>query len=212
MHNGFVQVDKEKMSKSLGNFFTVREVLKQYPAEVIRYFLLASHYRSPVNYSEENLLSAQQALERFYTALRGLPEVSEKKLSLSDSVYEIFISRFNAAMDDDFNTPEALAVLFDLAREINRTRENDIQQAAKLAASLKYIAGEVLGILQQNPETFLRAGVDESEIQIIENLIVLRNEARKNKNWKESDRIRDELIARGIVLEDNTQGTTWRKM
>ncbi len=204
MHVGFVQTNKEKMSKSLGNFFTIKEVLKQYPAEVIRYFLLASHYRSPVNYSTENLQSAQNALERFYIALRDLP-------SAKDMQNNEFETRFNAAMDDDFNTPEALAVLFDLAREINRVRESDANYAAQLATLLRRL-GDVLGILQQDAEMFLRAGTGTDEAAKIESLIAARNVARNSKDWAEADRVRQELTQMGVSLEDTSTGTVWRKV
>jgi len=202
MHVGFVQVDKEKMSKSLGNFFTVKEVLAQYPAEIVRYFLIASHYRSPVNYTKENLESAHHALTRFYTALRGLPGVKEFEENN-------FQKRFVAAMNDDFNTPEALAVLFDLAREINRVRNLDNNLAAELGAQLRYL-GSLLGILQQSPEAFLKAGSDNIDATEIEKLINARNKARQEKNWAEADRIRKQLIDMGIVLEDSANGTIWR--
>lgn len=205
MHNGFVQINEEKMSKSLNNFFTVREVLNQYPAEVVRYFILASHYRSPINYSKENLDSAHAALERFYIALRDLPTVDANK-----NVAKEYVNRFNEAMDDDFNTPLAFAVLFDLTREINRVREDDPQLAADLAAQLRQLA-DVLGILQQKPEEFLKGGVAANDIKQIEDLISARNNARKNKNWQEADKVRDQLLAMGISLEDTAQGTLWRK-
>lgn len=211
MHNGFVQVDKEKMSKSLGNFFTLRDVLAKYPAEVIRYFLLASHYRSPVNYSTENLQSAQQALERFYIALRGLDVGWAEHGEVQQNETNPFSQRFNEAMDDDFNTPEALAVLFDLTREVNRLHNEDKAKANMAAALLRKLGG-VLGILQQNPEDFLRGGAEDAEIQKIENLIAQRNQARKDKNWMEADRVRDELTRLGISLEDTVQGTIWRKI
>jgi cysteinyl-tRNA synthetase len=204
MHVGFVQVDKEKMSKSLGNFFTVKDVLAECPAEVVRYFLLASHYRSPVNYSKENLTSAQQALERLYISLRGLSGGED----LPDTDFE---KRFNAAMDDDFNTPEALAVLFELAREINRIKESNFKQAAQLALVLKRL-GAILGILQQNPESFLRQDADAAEVEKIEALIVARNEARKAKNWAEADKVREQLTAMGVSLEDTVEGTMWRRI
>lgn len=203
MHAGAVRVDGEKMSKSLGNFFTIREVLEKYQPEVVRYLLVSSHYRSPINYSEDSLKEAKSALERFYTALRGLPEVDA-------AGGESFVERFGAAMDDDFNSPEACAVLFDMAREINRLREADPQAAAALAARLKELAG-VLGVLQMNPDTFLQAGaegkVDAAEVEA---LIAARLQARAEKNWAESDRIRDQLTAMGVVLEDGKGGTTWR--
>ncbi|MDN6873253.1 cysteine--tRNA ligase [Pseudomonas citronellolis] len=203
MHAGAVRVDGEKMSKSLGNFFTIREVLEKYHPEVVRFLLVSSHYRSPINYSEDNLKEAKGALERFYTALRGLPEVEA-------AGGEAFAERFAEAMDDDFNTPEAVAVLFEMAREVNRLREADLQAAAALAAKLRELAG-LLGVLQLEPDAFLQAGaagkVDAAQVEA---LIQARLEARAAKNWAESDRIRDELTAMGVVLEDGKGGTTWR--
>ncbi len=204
MHMGFVQVDKEKMSKSMGNFFTLREVLKHYNPEVLRMFMLASHYRSPVSYSQENLNNAKAALERFYMALRGLPEVTAE----INSEYQ---QKFYEKMDDDFNTPEALAVLFDITREINRLRESDLESAAKLGFTLKNLGG-ILGLLQQNPENFLQADVSPEQIAEIDNLITARNQARQNKNWAEADKIRDQLLAQGIELEDSSQGTKWHQL
>ena len=223
MHNGFVQINEEKMSKSLGNFFTVREVLKQYRPEVVRYFILSSHYRSPLNYSTDNLDSAKAALDRFYTALR---DVLVADIGLDESDYVV---RFRAAMDDDFNTPEAMAVLFDLARDLNRAKsENMEDEAGRLAASLRNL-GNILGILQADPgEWFktvikamrgdaiaqgLTAKVSESfSEQTIDDMIEKRLAARKAKDWAESDRIRDELKAQGIILEDRPDGTTdWRR-
>jgi cysteinyl-tRNA synthetase len=206
MHNGFVRVNEEKMSKSLGNFFTVREILEHYRPEEVRYFILTSHYRSPLNYDEEHLQNARSALNRFYTALRGLA-------AAEPAGGEGFEGRFRAAMDDDFNTPEALAVLFDLVREINRVRDEDPDRAAGLAAVLRHL-GAVLGILQDDPESFLRsaAGVSEgfSDEQIA-TLIGQRVQARKDRNWAEADRIRDQLQEGGILLEDGPQGTSWRR-
>ncbi|MDX1723299.1 MAG: cysteine--tRNA ligase [Pseudomonas sp.] len=203
MHAGAVRVDGEKMSKSLGNFFTIREVLEKYHPEVVRYLLVSSHYRSPINYSEDSLKEAKGALERFYNALKGLPMAAP-------AGGEAFAERFGAAMDDDFNSPEACAVLFELAREINRLRESDQQAAAGLAARLKELAG-VLGVLQLEPEAFLQAGaagkVDAAEVEA---LIAARLQARTEKNWGESDRIRDQLSAMGVVLEDGKGGTSWR--
>ncbi len=205
MHNGFVRVNEEKMSKSLGNFFTVREVLKQYRPEVIRFFILSSHYRSPLNYSDEQLDEAQAALTRLYTALRGID--SDASTSLDDEKVE----RFKQAMDDDFNTPVALSVLFDLAREINKSHDSSEKQ--KLAHTLKHLAG-VLGILQEEAEAFLHGGQTDSALseQEIEALIQQRLEAKQAKNWAEADKIRDQLKAQGIVLEDAPGGkTTWRR-
>lgn len=203
MHAGAVRVDGEKMSKSLGNFFTIRDVLDKYQPEVVRYLLVSSHYRSPINYSEDSLKEAKGALERFYTALRGLPDVSAEG-------GESFTSRFGDAMDDDFNSPEACAVLFEMAREVNRLRETDQQGAAALAARLKELAS-VLGVLQMDPDAFLQAGaagkVDAAQVEA---LIAARLQARSEKNWAESDRVRDQLTAMGVVLEDGKGGTTWR--
>lgn len=205
LHNGFIQVNKEKMSKSLGNFFTIRDVLAEFSGEVVRYFILASHYRSPVNYSTENLQSAHSALERFYITLRDLP-ASDVRVDANNP----YLIRFNQAMDDDFNTPEAFAVLFDLAREINKLREDNLQQAAALGAVLKQLAG-VLGILQADPNSFLKAGTNTDEAAKIEALIAARNKARDEKNWAEADRVRKELTDAGVMLEDTASGTIWRK-
>lgn len=204
MHAGAVRVDGEKMSKSLGNFFTIREVLEKYQPEVVRYLLVSSHYRSPINYSEDSLKEAKGALDRFYTALRGLPELPAQG-------GESFVTRFGEAMDDDFNSPEACAVMFEMVREINRLRDTDLQAAAALAARLKDLAG-VLGVLQMDPNAFLQAGaagkVDAAQVEA---LIAARLQARADKNWVESDRIRDQLTAMGVVLEDGKGGTTWRQ-
>ncbi|HYN76555.1 MAG TPA: cysteine--tRNA ligase [Lamprocystis sp. (in: g-proteobacteria)] len=205
MHNGFVRVNEEKMSKSLGNFFTVREILARYRPEEVRYFILTSHYRSPLNYDEEHLTNARAALTRIYTALRGLPPASPAG---GDS----FRTRFSAAMDDDFNTPVALAVLFDLVREINRVRLEDEGAAAGLGAELRSL-GEVLGLIQGDAETYLRgaAGDGEGSDAFIEALIAARLAARQTRQWAEADRIRDQLAAAGVVLEDGVGGTTWRR-
>jgi len=205
MHNGFVRINEEKMSKSLGNFFTIREILERYRAEEIRYFILTSHYRSPLNYDDEHLDNARAALTRFYTALRGLPEAEPVG-------GEAFRERFTAVMDDDFNTPEALAVLFDLAREINRTRDQDEAKAAGLAAELRSLSG-MLGILQSCPEEYLRGdaaadGLSDEQINV---LIEQRVAAKAAKNWGEADRIREQLQQAGILLEDGAGGTSWRR-
>jgi cysteinyl-tRNA synthetase len=235
MHNGFVRVDNEKMSKSLGNFFTVREVLKQYRPEVIRFFILSSHYRSPLNYSDESLNEAQTALTRLYTALRGClkPEkLLEEYLDLEteqaiddvdvdvdlefdfdlnvDSMIDKnYKARFEQAMDDDFNTPVALAVLFDVARELNKAKENEPEKVTLLATSLKLLAA-LLGLLQHNPDAFLKG--DEDGDNQIEQQIQARIDAKKAKDWATADKIRNDLKASGIILEDAPDGTTsWRR-
>jgi cysteinyl-tRNA synthetase len=200
MHNGFVRVDDEKMSKSLGNFFTIRDVLKKYDAEVVRFFILRAHYRSPLNYSDAHLDDARQALTRLYTALKGYS--GEGRVDWN----EAHALRFKAAMDDDFGTPEAVAVLFDLAVEVNRGNE-------AAAAQLKGLAG-VLGLLQRDSTAFLQGAPAEADgltNEAIDGLIAARIAAKKAKNFAESDRIRDELKAVGILLEDGPQGTTWRR-
>ncbi len=204
MHNGFVRVNEEKMSKSLGNFFTVREILQRYRPEEVRYFILTSHYRSPLNYDDAHLLQARQALTRCYTALRGLGEGTETGA---------FRARFEAALSDDFNTPEALAVLFDLVREINRARETDPQKAADLGAELRAL-GAVLGLLQEDPETYLRGGraSDGLRDEQIQALVQQRTEARRRKDWEAADRLRDQLREAGILLEDGPEGTSWRRV
>ncbi|HTR00100.1 MAG TPA: cysteine--tRNA ligase [Candidatus Acidoferrum sp.] len=203
MHNGPVRVDNEKMSKSLNNFFTVREVLQKYPAEVVRYFLVASHYRSFINYSEETLQIAYDALERFYHALKGLDTAGVQPLIGGD--YE---QRFHAAMSDDFNTPEAIGVLFELAREINRLRQSDAAQATQLAALLRKLGG-LLGLLQSDADEFLRKG-GAVDAALVESLLAQRLAARAAKNWMEADRIRDQLKALNVVVEDKNGVSSWR--
>jgi len=208
VHNGFVQVDKEKMSKSLGNFFTVREILRRYQPEEIRYFILSSHYRSPLNYSDENLDKARGALQRLYTALRDCEVAEGSDLEVG---YE---QRFQAAMNDDFNTPEALAVLFELTRTMNRAREQGDGEPARLANTLRELAGR-LGILRSDPETYLRSRHSGSQQgpsdQEIDALIARREQARADRDWGEADRIRDQLTELRVVLEDSSGGTLWRR-
>lgn len=196
MHNGFVNVDNEKMSKSLGNFFTIREVLKVYDPEVVRFFIIRTHYRSPLNYSDVHLDDAKGALKRLYTAL-DLVTANDVAIDWTNP----YATRFKAAMDEDFGTPEAVAVLFDLAGEVNRTKSPEL---AGLLCSL----GAVLGLLQQAPEAFLQkgSGGNASEILI---QIGLRADAKAQKNFAEADRIRKDLLAKGIVLKDSPTGTTW---
>ncbi|HEY9035529.1 MAG TPA: cysteine--tRNA ligase [Pseudomonadales bacterium] len=204
MHAGAVRVDNEKMSKSLGNFFTIREILEKYHPEVVRYFLVASHYRSPINYAEDTLQQARGSLERFYQALRDYPLNTPTPLAELDQSNP-FVARFIESMDDDFNTPEALAVLFDLVRELNTRKD------AKLAALLRSL-GAVLGILQADADAFLQAGSkDDLSAEAIEALIAERIAAKKAKNFSRADQIRDELLAAGIALEDSREGTLWRR-
>ena len=199
MHNGFVRVDDEKMSKSLGNFFTLRDILAKFDAEVVRFFLLRAHYRSPLNHSDVHLQDAKGALTRLYTALKGAP-AGDVPVDWS----EAHAQRFKAAMDDDFGTPEALAVLFDLANEVNRG-------AGALAGQLKALGG-VLGFLQRDPQVFLQAGgeggLTDAQIQ---QQIDARLAARKAKDYAEADRIRKALAELGVILEDAAGGTTWRR-
>jgi cysteinyl-tRNA synthetase len=205
MHAGAVRVDGEKMSKSLGNFFTIRDILAQYDAEVVRFLLISSHYRSAIDYSQESLKEARAGLDRLYTALRdhaGVAAASPELLATS-----AFHDRFVAAMDDDFNTREALAVMFELARAINVAK--DAAEAQRHAAELKAL-GNVLGILQSDPVAYLQGGGDVDAARI-EALIAERLAARKAKDFARSDQIRDELKGQGIVLEDGPGGTTWRR-
>ncbi|MEQ9744444.1 cysteine--tRNA ligase [Pectobacterium actinidiae] len=206
MHSGMVMVDREKMSKSLNNFFTVRDVLAYYDPETVRYFLMSGHYRSQLNYSEDNLKQARAALDRLYTALRGTDA------TVAAQGGDEFETRFREAMDDDFNTPEAYSVLFDMAREVNRLKTEDAQAANQLASALRKLSG-VLGLLEQDPEQFLQNGVqvDDDEVKEIEALIQQRKDARAAKDWALADQARDRLNEMGIVLEDGPQGTIWRR-
>lgn len=204
MHSGMVMINKEKMSKSLGNFFTVRDLLAKYDGETLRFFLMSAQYRGQLNYSVENLEQARAALSRLYTALRGIDIATP----LVDSDYE---KRFKEAMDDDFNTPLAYAVFFDMAKEINNLRTTDIDTAAHLAGLLKKLGG-VLGILQQDPQEYLKSGAGSSDdVALIEDLIKARNDARKAKDWAKADEARNKLTQMGIVIEDGPNGTTWRR-
>jgi len=206
MHNGFVRIDEEKMSKSLNNFFTVRKVLEKFKAEEIRFFILASHYRSPLNYSLDNLNEARAALKGLYTSLRGF--------SINDDINKTYLARFNAVMDDDFNTPKAIALLHELAHATNRVKDNDSVRAQELASTLKVLAG-TLGFLEESPEAFLKSGVGSQESGLsddeIQSLLAQREQARKDKDFNESDRIRDLLASEGITLEDAAEGTLWQR-
>ncbi|MDR3003417.1 MAG: cysteine--tRNA ligase [Acidovorax sp.] len=197
MHNGFINVDNEKMSKSLGNFFTIRDVLKEYDAETVRFFVVRSHYRSPLNYSDVHLDDARSALKRLYTAL-SLVAAADVALDWSNP----YAARFKAAMDEDFGTPEAVAVLFELAAEVNRSKSPEV------AGLLKALGG-VLGLLQDDPQQFLQAGATGMDAAAIEVQIAARATAKAEKNWAEADRIRKALLEQGIVLKDSAAGTTW---
>ena len=206
MHNGHVRVNDEKMSKSLGNFFVIRDVLKEYDPEVVRFFILRAHYRSPVNYSDATLNEAKQGLERFYNALSGIEDAPNYGKASE------WRSRFASSMNDDFNTPEAIAVLFELSTALNKAKEaGTLDEQRDLARELKQLGG-MLGLLQREPQKFLQGSGDEDTAQI-EQLIQDRASAKANKDWPRADQIRQELLAQGIVLEDKTTGiTTWRKI
>ncbi|WP_417567011.1 cysteine--tRNA ligase [Marinobacter sp.] len=208
MHAGAIRVNKEKMSKSLGNFFTIREIMEKYPAEVVRYFLVSSHYRSQVDYSEENLAEAGRTLTRLYHALRGI--VPAKAADVPETEHD---QRFAEAMDDDFNTAGAIAVLHAVANEINQHRRDGREEEAKRSATVLVRLGGVLGLLQQDPEAFFQGGGGgELSAESIEALIQARADARKAKDFAEADRIRDELAGKGIILDDSREGTSWRRV
>ena len=202
LHNGFIRVDNEKMSKSLGNFFTIRDVLKKYAPEVVRFFILRAHYRSPLNYSDAHLDDAKNSLTRLYNTLGN---VQAAEFAVREDTND-YTRRFFAAMDDDFNTAEAMSVLFELANEANKTG------SAELAGCLKALGG-TLGLLQDDPQHFLQSGGEEGGLSAdeIEALIAQRKTARETKNWAESDRIRDLLAEHKILLKDGADGTTWTR-
>lgn len=205
MHNGPLRVDSVKMSKSLDNFFTVREVLKKYDAEVVRHLLIASHYRSPINYSELSLQQSTAALERLYIGLQGVDIETAK--SLTNSRFE---KAFHKAMDDDFNTAEAFGVLFDLVKELNKEKSAGSELAGQLGALLVKL-GATLGVLQQKPEEFLQASVNNDvDAEEVEGLIIARKQARADKNWAKADEIRDKLAQLKVVVEDGADGSSWR--
>jgi cysteinyl-tRNA synthetase len=207
MHTGMVQVDQEKMSKSLGNFFTIRDVLAQYDAETVRFFLTTGHYRSQLNYSTDNLTQARASVERIYTSLRDVAIESDYVLDKESS----FVKQFCQAMDDDFNTPQALAVLFEISKELNVAKAANNDDLAIDLASTLVALGEIVGLLQLDPAAFLQGDNDNDEVAIIEALIVQRNQARVDKDWALADDARDKLNAMNIVLEDSAGKTTWRK-
>ena len=205
MHVGFVNIDDEKMSKSLNNFFTIRDVLKSYDGETLRYFLISSHYRSPLNYSEANIKSAQSGLKRLYNALKGL-SINTEDSSIGSTDYEV---KFNEALNDDFNTPMALSILFEIAKQINIERTTNPEKAAALSSQLVKL-GNYIGILEYNAEEYLKLGSELSESEISKK-IEQREAARNTRNFALSDQIRDELIELGIILEDSINGTSWRR-
>jgi len=205
MHNGFIRVDDEKMSKSLGNFFTIRDVLKEYQPEVVRFFILSSHYRSPLNYSDANLKEARTALARLYTAIRDI-DIKPELMDWTSS------KKFHEVMEDDFNTREAVTLLHELAHEINKTGDMKSERAVLLASTL-YNLGGILGLLQDNPAAFLQSGKTGAGLanEQIQQLIDERALAKQQKNYALADSLRDQLVAQGIILEDTANGTVWRR-
>jgi len=205
LHAGAVRVNKEKMSKSLGNFFTIREVLAKFPAEIVRYLLTASHYRSQIDYAEDALVEAQRALDRLYTAM---DQLELKGVSLEGP----YLDRFNSAMDDDFNTREAISVLFKMAREVNRLKRDTDPQAAVLASQMRGL-GNILGLLELDPQAYLKGEAGEGDLADanVDALVVQRQQAKLDRNFALSDQIRDQLKVAGIVLEDSKEGTVWKR-
>jgi cysteinyl-tRNA synthetase len=207
VHTGMVQVDQEKMSKSLGNFFTIRDVLAQYDSETVRFFLTTGHYRSQLNYSTDNLTQARSAVERIYTSLRDV-ELADSFTLDKESV---FVQQFCKAMDDDFNTPQALAVMFEVSKSLNVAKAENEQHLASSLASTLIALGNILGLFQQDPATFLQGNMKSSESEMIEALIAQRKQARTDKNWALADEARDKLNEMKIIVEDSAGKTTWRK-
>ena len=200
IHNGFVKVDNEKMSKSLGNFFTIRSILELYYGEVVRFFILKAHYRSPLNYSDQHLDDARQGLTRLYLTIRDITKSANSVIDWNNS----YAKKFKAALDDDFNSAEALSVLFDLSNEINKKNSDTLKV-------LLINLANILGLLYQNPENFLQGKdglISDSDINI---MIKKRNVAKQNRNYNEADAIREQLLSQGIILEDTEKGTIWRK-
>ena len=204
MHTGSLRIDKEKMSKSLKNFITIKDALKNNTPEVLRFFLISSHYRSPLNYSEEGLSESKTSLDRLYNALKDLT-LKENLVSKSN-----YFKKFHDVMKDDFNTPAGISVLFEMAREINSLKKEHKEEEANALGSELKVLSKSLGRLQQNPDDFFKAGASLSEEEI-DNLIKKRNEARSNRDFKLADEIRDDLLSKGIVLEDKDSGTVWKK-
>jgi cysteinyl-tRNA synthetase len=204
MHAGHLQINDTKMSKSLKNYLTIRDVLMQYEPEVVRYFVASSHYRSPLNYTDDSLSSAKEGLTKLYLAMRGV-----RASMVSSAETQAMEKSFKEVMDDDFNTPQALSVLFDIAKKINKLKETNVAKASSLAGLLQKL-GSVLGILQLEPESFLKGEKTSLSNPEIDSLIKERNLARSQKNWKRADEIRDQLLQLQVVLEDTTQGTTYR--